>query len=67
MLWLPYECEATEEPHWFLGNSDRDRVPQQFGELVCKDHLAEVNRCRRDKGLEPLTEFPDSYIQTMPT
>lgn len=56
-----YLCRATEHVHAFLGNADAERVPSHLGFQVCKLHLPEINRCRRDKGLEELSEFPDSY------
>jgi len=58
-----YVCWATHVGHMFKANSNADRVPQSFGQFVCKEHLAYVNKCRADKGLEPLIEFPDSYEQ----
>jgi len=58
---MRYTCSATFPTHEFNGSPDPDRVPNRFGEFVCRDHLAQVNQCRRDKGLEPLVEYPDSY------
>jgi hypothetical protein len=61
MTFRPYLCWAVERAHAFLGNADPERVPHQFSECVCAEHLPLINRCRRDKGLEELIEFPDSY------
>jgi len=61
MLGEVYLCCATEMPHTFRANQDPGRVPQQFDKYVCKEHLAEVNQCRRDKGLEELVVYADSY------
>jgi hypothetical protein len=58
-----YLCSATENLHGFKGNPDPERVPNQWGYFVCKDHLPVVNQCRRDKGLEELVEFEDSYLK----
>lgn len=56
-----YLCWAVERAHSFLGNSDPERVPHQFGHCVCREHLPLVNRCRRDKGLEEIFASADSY------
>lgn len=58
---MKYICSATEQLHGFQANPDPERVPNHFGYFVCKEHLAAVNECRRDKGFEELVVYPDSY------
>lgn len=64
VVFKSYLCFATELTHEFMGNADPERVPNQWGFHVCKSHLAEVNKCRRDKGLEELTAGVDAYPPT---
>ena len=61
MSFKTYLCWATDKPHEFLGNANSERVPNHLAFQVCRDHLPQINRCRRDKGLEELIEFADSY------
>jgi hypothetical protein len=61
MTFRTYLCWATDKAHAFLGNADPERVPHQFSAFVCGDHLPEINKCRRDKGLEELVPEIDSY------
>jgi hypothetical protein len=56
-----YRCDGREPAHRFLGHIDRERVPNVLGRFVCSECLPQINRCRREKGLEPLHPFSDSY------